>query len=321
MGKEEKTALNKGIDFICALQNEKGYWEDFNISEVGPSNQWVTAYIGCSLINSDIALKYVKKAADWLLASELLGGGWGYNDNTLADADSTSNALRMLASFNETNENRELLCRLADFLISFQDNDTGGFLTYRPDSAGVLAQSGWCRSEISVTAMAGLALLKVDKKRYRNNLLQIKNFLHKTQFKNGSWESYWWNGRMYGTSLAASFLWQVGESTAARKGIEWIIGQLDPLLSPFDTALALSALGIASNGQEYREIMGKGLNRLTKVQHDDGGWGSESILKVPNPYENLPPWERTGNIPTRLVQDQNRLFTTATVIGALPLFY
>ncbi len=310
-------ALQKSLEFIGARQNEKGYWEDFHISEVATSNQWVTAYISYALLEQDNAVKYVKKAAAWLLATELPGGGWGYNNTTPADADSTSNVLRLLASFNETNGERELLYRLADFLISFQDNDTGGFVTYRPDKTYVFAQSGWCRPEVSVTAMAGAALLRVDKERYLEVLLQIKDFLLRNQLSAGCWESYWWNGRMYGTSLAVSFLWQIGERTAARKGLAWIIRQQDFLLSPFNKALALFVLEMTKEGPEYTKILAISIEWLTEVQQPDGGWSSDNILKVPNPYEKLPPWERPGNIPTRLVQDQNRLFTTATVIRVL----
>jgi squalene cyclase len=319
MAKDKNAVLDKGLGFIGARQHEHGYWEEFAISEVGSSNQWVTAYIACALLRQDrdVASKQVKKAAAWLLATELPGGGWGYNHRTPADADSTANALRMLAGCSATKGDRALLGRLADFLISFQDHDTGGFVTYRPSEAGVLARTGWCRSEVSVTAMAGLALLETDHEQYRETLLRIKTFLLRSRLPDGCWGSYWWNGRMYGTSLALRFLWQIGAQAAAKKGTKWVAGQLGSPLSPFQTALALSVLGTADGGQEYAEHLSGGIARLTEAQQPDGGWHSDDMLKVQNPYEHLPPWKRPGNIPTRLVRDQNRLFTTATVLEAL----
>lgn len=318
MEKDKTTALKKGIAYIGALQNGHGYWEDFAISEVGSSNQWVTGYIGYALLQQNDTSEYLKKAAAWLLASELPGGGWGYNHNTLADADSTANAIRLLANFSEINGNKKRLYRSADFLLSFQDHDTGGFVTYRPDMAQVFARSKWCKPEISVTAMSGLALLGIAGKRYREVLLHIKKFLLKRQLPEGCWDSYWWNGPMYSAGLSVSFLKQTGEDAAVKKGLAWIIGQLDSPLSPFDTALALSALKTAHDRQGgYAEIADTVLIRLLEMQRPDGSWDPDPILKVPDPYENLPPWERIGNIPTRCVEEQHRLFTTATAVGAL----
>jgi len=114
----------------------------------------------------------------------------------------------------------------------------------------------------------------------------------------------------------------MGEFSCIDKSISWVIDQQTQSGGwgndsksqpyPFYTAMAMGILQL--NGICKKEIKA-GTNWLIKSQQTDGGWASTEILKVPNPQTNVPPWE--CHILTSLVQDQQRLYTTASVLQVL----
>jgi len=173
-----EAAKAKAVDFIKKMQTEDGSWQDFLISQVGLSDQWVTGYIGYVLQAQKDTMLCSSKAANWLLNTELSGGGWGYNKENLADADSTANVIRFLSIFSHPTT-RDLLYRWGNFLCSFQDANTGGFITYKIEEDSIFAKSGWCKPEVSVSAMAGLALFGIDREYYKKTLEQVTYYLKK----------------------------------------------------------------------------------------------------------------------------------------------
>src|SRR6476620_7019040 len=96
--KQKDRAIMRARTFIESQQSSDGNWTDFYIPRIGWSTHWVTSYIANLLLYADATAAYLYKARAWLCASELSSGGWGYNQNNLADADSTANVTRFLAA-------------------------------------------------------------------------------------------------------------------------------------------------------------------------------------------------------------------------------
>ncbi len=87
------------------------------------------------------------------------------------------------------------------------------------------------------------------------------------------------------------------------------------MLNSFERALLLSSLLFFPRGRE-RAILDL-LDQLVESQEADGSWESAPMLRVTR-RDCFEPW-KPGD-PDRLYCDQNRLFTTATVLEALSVF-
>lgn len=327
----------RGRDYIKNFQNKEGYWTDFNSPVTGQSTQWVTGYIGYFLSRVEKSFSneasYLGKAVDWLLNTERKEGGWGYKIEYFADADSTANVIRLLACGHERIR-IERLEKLGDFLLSFLHKATGGVRTYRPlpiflAKSYMSRMSGWCKPEIAVSAMVGLALLMINKGRYKDTLDKIKDFLLKSQTFDGFWESYWWDGRIYGTSICCEFLEKLGERNDVEKIVNWMLSQqtneggwgncYDENTDPFNTALALAALGCSKENPRCFRAIENGIEWLLKNQALDGGWEASAAVREPEPFVYFP-WKEEYRSKTVVIKDQNRLFTSAAVIGTLSIY-
>ncbi|WP_048170823.1 prenyltransferase/squalene oxidase repeat-containing protein [Methanosarcina siciliae] len=333
MLKAVELAIRKASNFIISNQSGEGYWLDFYIPGMGNSSQWVTAYIAYNLSRLPNTDESVQKAIVWLLHTKS-SSGWGYHQNCLPDADSTANVVRLLAYYFKkenllTQENFAFyLHEFADLLASYQDKNTGGFLTYLPGSNGryhTMPDSAWCISEPSITAMTGNAFLNSGPERFEQEISNAREFLISRQNPAGYWDSYWWDCRIYGTSLACSFLKQLGEIDPVKKAISWLESvfvpskgwgngyEADPY--PFYTALSLSSLLLFENNIHSREVKDSVL-WLIGNQKEDGSWFSKPILRVPDPQVREP-WAGSNRRKCEVVTDVNLLFTTATVMGVL----
>lgn len=79
------------------------YWEAFDMQPwPGKSDAWATAYVGKHLIQTRCIVDYpeildlLEQTAQWLIECERPRGGWGYNNQTRADVDTTCNAIVFL---------------------------------------------------------------------------------------------------------------------------------------------------------------------------------------------------------------------------------
>lgn len=334
MLKAIELAIQKSCKFIISNQSREGYWLDFYIPGMGKSSQWVTAYIAYNLSKFQNTDESVQKAIIWLLHTKSSSGGWGYHQKCLQDADSTANVVCLLAYYFKkenllTQENFALyLHEFADLLASYQDKNTGGFVTYLPASNGkyhTMPDSAWCVSDPSITAMAGNAFLNVDPQHFNQEILGAREFLISMQNPAGYWDSYWWDCRVYGTSLACSFLKQLGETDPVEKAISWLKSMFVPSKGwgngyeatpyPFYTALSLSSLLLREQNVYSREVKDSVI-WLIENQNEDGSWSSKPILRVPDPQVREP-WDGSNREKCEVVTDVNLLFTTATVMGAL----
>jgi sporulenol synthase len=320
-------ALDKSCQFIKSNQSERGYWQDFNINGMGLSSQWVSGYIAYHLLDIPCAKNNVDKAINWLFCTEYSSGGWGFHQHNLPDADSTANVLRLLAIESGKENQIKSLHKYGELLSQYQDPVSGGFITYPKVNRNecINQDSAWCKPDTSVTAMAGLALMAVDYNYFRLPILKARDFLLRRQRSEGYWESYWWDCRIYATNIACEFLKNLGEKMPLEKATRWLIdisGNFSTLWGngyendphPFYTSLSLKTL--LSCGDRYREEIQEGITWLTENQNEDGSWNSKPILRVPNPMIDEP-WSTDYRKVCEVVPDQNRLFTTATIMSGL----
>lgn len=333
LARDRNYAIEKGLHFIECLQTENGHWTEFNSPNAGQSTQWVTGYIAGAISrsrkNSSICCSYLDRAAAWLLETMIPEGGWGYKTHYLPDADSTANVIRFLANYYRGKLRGDMLAQLGDFLLSFSDPDTGGFVTFMPLPYGVeymSEKSVWCKPDVSVSAMVGLALATIDRKRYGSAIDRLGFFLKEAQTKEGYWETFWWDDRIYGTFICCKLLSLLDEDSAILRAADWLSAQDTPTGGwgngydknpmPFTTALAISMLRLAGDSDEYIERVDDGTNWLIKRQESDGSWRSSVRLREPEPHVFCP-WEKSNRSITTIVTDINRLFTTSSVIEAL----
>lgn len=322
-------AIRRGESFLLRAQAEDGHWTDFMSQQAGESTQWVTAYIGGTLSLREPERPFLGKARDWLLHTELKGGGWGYKTDFLPDADSTANAALFLSRNSSRSETP--LQRLGHLLLSFWHEKTGGFTTFRPlpFPLGLLYMSEssiWCKPEVSISAMAGLTLLSIDPGQYGDILRSVRVFLLDARDGAGFWESCWWDGRIYGTWISCEFLAQHGDVDEVEKSIWWLCSQITGEggwgdcyggnADPFNTALALAVFRLSGKVTNYSALIQKGIEWLLNAQNKDGSWMASAKVREPEPW-NYRPWEAGKRQSTVTILDCNRLFTTATVLRAL----
>ncbi|HEV2343860.1 MAG TPA: type 2 lanthipeptide synthetase LanM [Actinocrinis sp.] len=337
VGPDLRAAIHAGLGYVAGRQEPDGSWRDFAIRESGVSDQWVTAYVAANLRRIRAAGPLVKAARGWLLEAGSPGSGWGYNGKQAPDADSTANALLLLADTRGAADDPGDVTAAAEVLAGFRCEEDGGFRTYAPlhaEGGWLYTGSAWCRSQPCVTALAGEALHASGLKRYRKQAADAADYLRARQDPAGFWEAYWWHGRLYATYRACRLLVRVGDREQARRAAEWVAGSIldggawaegrdaDP--TAFATALAVATLVLVAGGTtgpDRAALLGaaeRGVRRLLGTQKEDGGWPSAPILRVPPPSE-YEPWRSPSAGP--LVADQNRLFTSATVLAALIAWY
>jgi squalene cyclase len=294
---------------------------------MGLSSQWVSGYLAYHLLDISGSKNNIDKAINWLLCTEYSTGGWGFHQYCLPDADSTANVLRFLAKGLSKDKNIDSLHKRGELLAQYQDPVSGGFITYPKVNKNecINSDSAWCKPDTSVTAMAGLALMAVDYKYFESSILKARDFLMGQQRSEGYWESYWWDCRIYATSIAFEFLKKLGEKSPLEKAACWLIDisenftklwgngyENDP--HPFYTSISLKTL--LSCGDIYLEEIQEGIIWLIENQNEDGSWNSKPILRVPNPMIDEP-WLTAYRKACEVVPDQNRLFTTATIMDGL----
>jgi squalene-hopene/tetraprenyl-beta-curcumene cyclase len=163
--------------------------------------------------------------------------------------------------------------------------------------------------------------------------------LLRQQRPDGAWNAYWWHGDIYATALSILALHQVimqkiipaaeSLSIARDKAVVylleaqqvqggWVATPKDPPC-PFQTGLALQALATSAAN---RAAIQAGITFLHQTQESNGCWRAQTgIMRLPAPEEEKPwqasqPWP-LGTTIGSLVPDQNRVFTTATVVAAL----
>lgn len=289
--------ITKTENFLLENRLPNNLWTDFKFNHHGESIDWVSSYVGLSLISTSKE-KLIDTAAS-IAKLQQDSGGFSYNHKVCADADSTAIAIKFLDYFGH----HKAVEKAKDFLKLHQLPD-GSYSTYLPNllrkhkrMPSEVSIEGWCSGTPEITATA----LQV----IPNNLKAI-NYLKNSQQKDGSWRSYWWNNDIYATAFATKVL----QGKEIEKAQRWLARTSSDI--PFYMALSVQAL--ISNKKHRREVESR-VEQLVKAQQRDGSWKAKPILRLPWP-DNSKPWINPKRKKEDL-EDQNRFFTTATCLGAL----
>jgi squalene cyclase len=330
------SGLDRGRSFLLERRGDDGLWRDFR-TLAGQSADWVTGYVGYNLLRAAGPTVALEHTALTLVERQQHDGGWGYNETVPSDADSTAYVLLFLSGMGAT---ADCIHRATRCLRSHQDPDSGGVATYREpgpirDYMGLPPEfsfEGWCQPHVEVTAAAGRAFAAAGS---ASSPLAEKAWRFVTERRQaGHWESYWWVLPHYPTLQCVELTRSVRGSEDTPRLLDATVAWLRETQLPgggwaaasgqpacaFATALSISVLALACAAPAVLE---RGVDALLRLQEQDGGWWSEPSLQIPPPDVPEPgrqgPW-RIGELGTGvLIADENRLYTTATCVGALAL--
>jgi hypothetical protein len=301
--REVEEAAAACLDFLRSRQSTEGSWTDWDLPP-GRSSMWTTAYVGCQLARlrprlQGSASEAMRRTACWLTEHELPDGGWGYDGVVGCDADSTAHAIVAITLSGGPVADRS--CRR---LESFQQPD-GGFSTYAADDG----LGSWGESHADVTPVAAHALLLV---RGRADVALARAIAYVTRRRNGAglWDSFWWSTPLYATRASLALL-AAADARLDLASTRASLLEIKPE-SAFERALLVDCLGLAGagTGSTARRLV----EALVGEQLGDGSWASVPSLRIPD-RTCAAPWRETHTGP--LYADPDRLFTSATVLGAL----
>jgi hypothetical protein len=287
------------LDFLRRHQSTEGCWTDWDLPP-GRSSTWTTAYVGCQLAGAQPSESVtLRRAARWLAAHELADGGWGYDATVGCDADSTGHAIVFL-----TLAGAPVAARSYRRLEGFQHLD-GGFSTYAADDG----LGSWGISHPDVTPVAAQALLLARRRADPALARAVANVAGRRNDA-GLWDSFWWSTPLYATRASLALLVATGaplDLAPTRESLLTLEAE-----SAFERALLFDCLhlvGEGAGGPAHALV-----ESLVAEQLDDGSWASTPSLRIPD-RTCVVPWREPPTGP--LYADTDRIFTSATVLGAL----
>lgn len=308
-----RNTIERGLFFLTNNQEPNGSFIDFELPP-GPSNAWVTGFVAVAIHETaelmSIQCEETIQSSAKALISSMRPGGWGYNDNTATDADSTSFAIRaILRAGYSVPRSSEIL------LKPYIDENGHGHTFLNPDKMG-----NWADCHADVTASIGLALKEANVSKSLRNL--VINACLEARNTHGIWIGYWWHQPCYATWINLQFLRIEGALTkeiaqSAKQGILNLSGDL----SVFDVA---SILGILL---ENRFVTGDFIPEeivkyLLRLQQANGEWpfSYSLILPLQRPVEKGRKVDDT-DLKAPCYADVRNLFTTAVVIQVLARWF
>jgi squalene-hopene/tetraprenyl-beta-curcumene cyclase len=323
-----RSGLQRGVDFLLTGQGIDGMWRDFH-TPAGEATTWPTAYIGNALQLADADRDVLERAADALAVRQHVDGGWGYNEQTPSDADATAWALLFLARTDDRDHAREH----ARVCLAHHQRHGGGDATYA--KSGPIRRytglgrwvpfRGWCGPHVEVSGIAGRTFLDG----FPARASAAWRYVRSQQNTDGSWNSYWWTTAHFATQQAVELAVCMHDRDAVNRATAWTLRTQWPdggwrapsrsSMSAFATALSLSVLAVSDPPD--REAIIRAADALVGLQHADGGWPSEPILRIPVPADKRSGqddrWRLVRFDDGIVVADQNRMFTSATCVAAL----
>lgn len=91
-------SIEKAKNFIFSKMDSNGLWKDFESRSHGESIDWVSSYVGLSLLESGIPSFELKLTAKTVAERQNKEyGGWGWNEKIFPDADSTAFSILFLS--------------------------------------------------------------------------------------------------------------------------------------------------------------------------------------------------------------------------------
>lgn len=290
-------ALKDAMYYLQSIQNEDGSWHDYHLP-VGKSDQWVTAYAGHALAqygnrsNNVEAIEAATKAANWLKQNQTYASGWGYNQKTGPDADSTALSI---ALFDELG--MDVFAKDRIFLKDHWE-DGGCIATYDGPNA-------WGKGHWDVTPWGYYGMLDDDKELLSPQFMKA---LYAQRLHSGYWRSYWWKKPFYSTFITLEVLEKLGVAEPEYASLN----VSEPLT--IDNAFDLACyIGIACLRNHSNEKMGSYMRTLLNWQLKNGSWQGSSNLRVTENY-CYAPWEEPIGV---YYQDEKSVVSTATIIRVL----
>ena len=245
--------LEAAVAFLLARQDADGAWRDYAL-EPGASDAWTTSVGGLALDGVPAAEPAVGRARRHVAALRR-DDGWGYNERTATDADSTAHAVRF------TRGDPAVLSRWLD-----ADGNAHTFAGAR--------FGAWAWAHVDVTAAVGLAL--ADPRTVRRAVLAARQ-------GDGLWRSFWWATPSYATARALELLAASGgvPPVTAAAAAAWLRAA-GPPPTAFEAAQRVAAALAA------RAPAGSHASALRRLQLPDGGWPPSPALLVPSQADGTP---------------------------------
>lgn len=322
-------AIKQGVGWLLG-QIQAGRWRGFP-TLAGESDVWVTGFILAHLSWLVRRNAKTRDAQSFLLNARRSSGGWSYGGEVPPDADSTAWCLMALKGVNTLPVGE----RRAGEAFLWSHCTKGGVATYKPDSgireyiksASDHSISGWTSAHPDVTAAAILA--DPDGERVE----ELLSDLVARQTGAGFFDSYWWRGPHYATTLTLRALSRCKRrlpAASARMILRALVREQLPdggfglgaamRLDPFTTALALESFAHLSYLGGLRNQRAAG-NALLKYQGGSGGWAGDFVMRIPAPDvidpRHVEIWTRGGGGGNCFIPDRDGLFATATACFAL----
>ena len=260
-----RECIDRAADRLVSRQAPDGFWRDYWLKP-GASEDWVTACCLLALARPPAATGHVEaaRAGGRAIRAVCRAGGWGYNRDTVADADSTAWALRSLAALGYD-------CRNAASAVLRPYLDSGArartFLP--PERAG-----NWGLPHADVTPLVGIALLAASGPTALT--MCIRSAVLADQMEGGEWRSFWWAGNAYATARSLEFLRLSGGIPAEtrRRALCWLRKQAD-------AAHCLDAAHMLALCVLLGEPADRWLDWLLEMQGADGTWPASPALLTP----------------------------------------
>jgi hypothetical protein len=290
-------AIHASASYLISHQAVDGHWEDYSLP-VGPSDAWVTAYVGLALgqgtmLESDsIGMTAAQRAANWLVTNRPYAAGWGYNGLTGPDADSTAHVIALLHATGIPEKESDSAWLLQRW------QPAGGFATFEGPEA-------WGNAHPDVTPICFRVLSRLHQAALQEDLV---SFLVRMRRDDGSWPSYWWRTGFYSTYACLSLSRDLGFRAIASLRLSEM-KEINSISSAFDLAFAT---GIASM-QGSDPLCASLTKELLRHQNPDGSWTGGNELRVTE-TDCSNPWENPRG---ELYRDSKGLISTATCLSIL----
>jgi hypothetical protein len=332
-------ALFKGTSFLMAKRGNDGLWRDFE-TLAGLSSDWVTGYIQAQFNTLRKYHSPVELTHKTLMHRQRPNGGWSFNLRVPTDVDST--AWVLLAFSGIPCWRPSAMLRATSYIKRHVDPLTGGFCTYNEQDqidryigADKTLTRGWLGAHTCVTSVV-LQLMASTPSYWEHEIIQKAAFFVKQQrLPSFLWSSYWWKGQGYATFHSTRALLQTRKLSyrEAAKTIHAVLEKVNlskysegagSAETLFDMAYYLRTVLMRSQDISIGALEGV-VHYLLENQKRDGSWPSEPILRIPRPMVKQPDTEtnwRENELGTGvIIKDDNRLFTTASVLSALQVYY
>jgi Squalene-hopene cyclase C-terminal domain/Polyprenyl synthetase len=322
-----ENCISESISYLEKNIDKEELWTDF-MTTAGTSKYWVTFYTAYQLAEAKIDLPILKNINQRISNSEIMGS---YNETIPEDGDTLNFLVGFIMSYKKQPNTTAL-----EKWISYTTQD-GGWVTYQDEVVlrarlnlkNEISLKGWTSPKMCVSATACKVLSLLDV--YEDKRKATEIYLLSNQNTEGYWDSYWWTSPIYATSWAVQALSENLEyHQHCAKACNWLLQkQLETgaWINPFTneksslyTALAIKAL-LVHNPKKYATELKKAASWLIGQQTVDGSWQTSRILAIPATdvidKSKVTNWRKSSFGVNIVVDDHNRIFTTATVANAL----